>query len=464
MSRKFRPVLIAVVGLALPLLVVAIERGIETLGIAAAYKAKMLCSGIFVANRNAIDVLRELEYDDLAPLRFIKTTVDHSDARVYASAAGFIHRRAAYRPAGGCALVPRGTPIWRFQWEAVRDVPFTPREEIPLPSADSVYAGLDSVVARAFEEPDSTRLRRTQAVVVMQHGRIVAERYAPGISPETRLLGWSMTKSVMNALVGTLVRDGRISLDEPVRLPEWSAPGDPRRAITMRHLLHMTSGLRLNEVMNSLRSDVIRMLLANDDMAAFVASRDLIATPGSRWDYASGTTLIIARAIRSILDNDSVYARYPRDALFDRIGMSSAIIETDAAGTLVGSSLMYATARDWARFGQLYLNDGMWDGERILPDGWVEFTRHPAPADSNQSYGAHFWLSGPSEPGHPAGSPSERGLEAAGHEGQYLTILPSHDAVIVRLGRTRYGNAWNQATFVREVVARLNAFAGSAVK
>jgi CubicO group peptidase (beta-lactamase class C family) len=144
--------------------------------------------------------------------------------------------------------------------------------------------------------------------------------------------------------------------------------------------------------------------------------------------------------------------------------MSSAIIETDAAGTFVGSSLMYATARDWARFGQLYLNDGVWNGERILPEGWVQFTRDPAPADSNRAYGAHFWLGVPSDPGEPVRALTEGALQAAGHEGQYVTILPSHDAVIVRLGRTRYGDAWDQAAFVRDVIERLNESPATAVK
>lgn len=382
---------------------------------------------------------------------------------------GFVKRQAATRGATGCALVPRGLTRSEFRQASVRDdsALWGRKPSPPLLVAapdDSVRRALDDVVTRAFDEPDSAHRRRTQAVVVMQHGRIVAERYAPNITSDTRLLGWSMTKSVMNALVGILVRDGRLALDEPVRLPEWSGARDVRATITMRHLLHMSSGLRLNETMTSLRSDVIRMLLANDDMAGFVASRDLVAPPGSRWAYASGTSVIIARVIRNILANDTAYVRFPREALFDRVGMTSAVIETDAAGTFVGSSLMYATARDWARFGQLYLNDGTWNGERILPEGWVNFTRQPAPADSNRSYGAHFWLGVPSDPGKPVGVLSNGALQAAGHEGQYVTIIPSHDAVIVRLGRTRYGDAWDQAAFVHDVIAKLNASSETAVK
>ena len=458
--RPARPVVLLVAGVLLAGGVFAMERALETLGIAVAFKAKMLCSGVFLADRPSVDVLAELEIDDLAPLRFIRTRVDASEGAVRASALGLVKREAVSRGATGCSLVPRGMTHWELRRASVRDDSglWGRKPSPPLSTAppdDPVRLALEPVLARAFDEPDSMHLRRTRAIVVMQHGRIVGERYAPGITSDTRLLGWSMTKGVMNALVGILVRDGRLSLDTPVPMPAWSTPGDPRAAITMRHLLHMSSGLRLNEVMTSLRSDVIRMLLAEDDMAAFVASRDLVATPGSRWAYASGTSVIIARVIRNVLNNDTTYARFPREALFDRIGMSSAVIETDAAGTLVGSSLMYATARDWARFGQLYLDGGTWNGERILPEGWVDFTRLPAPADSNRSYGAHFWLGVPGEPGQPAGSLSAGALQAAGHEGQFLTILPSHDAVIARLGRTRYGDAWDHAAFIHAVLATL---------
>ena len=457
--RSGRPAILFIAGAAFAGGVFAIDRGLDTLGIAVAYKAKMLCSGLYVADRKPNDILAELEIDDLAPLRYISADVDHSEGVVTASVLGFVKRRAAYRGATGCALVPRGMPRTVFRRASVRDSTGR-RSSDELPSAppdDPIRLGLEPVLARAFEEPDSSHRRRTQAVVVMQHGRIVAERYAPDITSDTRLLGWSMTKSVMNALVGIMVRDGRMSLDAPVPIPEWQRAGDRRRVITLRQLLHMSSGLRLNEVMNSLRSDVIRMLLASDDMAAFAASRDLAAPPGTRWAYASGTSVIIARALRSVIGDDSAYARFPTEALFDRIGMSSAVMEMDGAGTFVGSSLMYATARDWARFGQLYLNDGLWNGARILPEGWIEFTRTPAPADSNHAYGAHFWLGVPTDPRAAVTALPAGALQAAGHEGQYVTIIPSHGVVIVRLGRTRYGEAWDQAAFVRDVVDVLNA-------
>lgn len=458
MRSAIRRSLLVLAGVALALSVFAMERGFDTLGIAVAYKAKMLCSGVFLTDRRHDHVLLEIERDDLAPLRFIRTSVDVSEGVVKASALGIVRRQAVSRGATGCAIVPRGMTRWEFQAASTRDpMGIWGRASAPaLPDAppdDSIRLALDAVLERAFAEPDSTKPRRTQAVVVMHKGRIVAERYAPGIAPETRLLGWSMTKSVMNALVGVLVLDGRLSLNGPVPLPAWRTPGDPRGAITLDHLLRMTSGLRFNEGMESTRSDVVRMLLANDDMAAFAASRELAAPPGTRWQYASGTSVLIASVIRNALNDDSAYVRFPREALFDRIGMSSAVIETDAAGTFVGSSLMYATARDWARFGLLYLNDGLWNGERILPDGWVGYTRTPTQA--NRGYGAHFWLGVPADPDDPVGALPDGALQAAGHEGQFITIVPSHDAVLVRLGRTRYGDTWDQAAFVQAVLAKL---------
>jgi CubicO group peptidase (beta-lactamase class C family) len=316
-------------------------------------------------------------------------------------------------------------------------------------------AALTAAVSRAFLEPNPQRRRRTLAVVVMHRGELVAEQYADGIGPETPLVGWSMTKSVMNALTGILVLDGRLALDAPFPIARWQASGDPRAAITLNHLLRMSSGLHFDEGMANPGSDVMRMLLTTGDMATFAANKDLEFAPGTRWQYSSGTTNIIAAGIRELMQDEAEYLRFPRRSLFDRIGMSSAVLETDAAGTFVGSSHLYATPRDWARFGQLYLQDGIWNGERVLPEGWVAYTTSPAPADEAQRYGAHFWLQVPEEyagtdPQLPSGT-----FHAAGHEAQFVTIVPSRDIVIVRLGRTRYADAWDHPAFVRDVLAAI---------
>lgn len=203
-------------------------------------------------------------------------------------------------------------------------------------------------------------------------------------------------------------------------------------------------------------ADVTYMLIGISDKATYAVHKELEATPGTKWHYSSGTSNIIARIIRNVLKDDREYLTFPRRALFDPIGMKGAVLETDASDTFVGSSFMYATARDWARFGTLYLRDGVWDGQRILPEGWVNYSRSPAPADARRHYGAHFWLDVPDEYRGTNGNLPADAFHAAGHEAQFVTMIPSRNAVIVRLGRTRYPDAWDHPAFVRDVLAALH--------
>lgn len=291
----------------------------------------------------------------------------------------------------------------------------------------------------------------------MHDGHVVYERYAPGIDGETALPGWPVTKSVTNALVGILVGRRLLALQGPVPIPEWNRAGDPRASITLGHLLQMSSGLAFDQGMTSPRSDVMRMLLGVGDSAMLPIQKDLTAAPGTDWRYSSGTTNILARVIRNVLPDDAHHLQFPQRALFNRVGMSSAVLETDASGTFVGSSYMYATARDWARFGTLYLQDGVWNGERVLPAGWVEYSTTPAPADLDKRYGAHFWLQIPDEY-RGSNQPLPVGTyHAVGHEGQFVTIVPNRRVVIVRLGHTRYPEAWDHSAFVSEVITALDA-------
>jgi CubicO group peptidase (beta-lactamase class C family) len=265
-----------------------------------------------------------------------------------------------------------------------------------------------------------------------------------------------MTKGVINALTGILVREGKLSVKDEAPVPEWQAPGDPRRHITLDHLLRMTSGLAFEEDYANPLKDVTFMLLATPDMAAYAASKPLVAEPGSQWHYSSGTTNILARILRGAVGGaDADYLAFPRQVLFDPIGMRSAVIELDTSGTFVGSSFMYATARDWARFGLLYLQDGMWKGVRVLPGGWVQYSRTPTPASPRGAYGAHFWLT--LRPGSRGSGDSGSALpadafHAVGHEGQFVTIIPSRNLVLVRLGLTQYRGAWDHGAFIRQVL------------
>jgi CubicO group peptidase (beta-lactamase class C family) len=435
--------------------------GTRLIAMGTAYTAKMVCSEVFVAGREPDAVLADLGVDDLAALRFIDASIDSVAKTATASLYGLAKSTVRYRDAVGCALATDAvTPA---SWEiSARKSPARanglhikdnqPVE--PVRSSNTANPRLAAVLDEAFAEPDPDHLRRTRAVVVWHAGRLVAERYAGDIGPATSLLGWSMTKSVMNALVGILVKDGRLALHTPVLAPAWRGAGDPRRQISLAHLLHMSSGLEFNEDMGEPLADVSRMLLREPDMAAFAANKSLEAEPGTRWQYASGTTNILAGLLRRVLGEEA-YRHFPRAALFDRLGMSRAVLEADASGTFVGSSFMYATAREWARFGLLYVQDGVWEDERLLPEGWVQYTRTPAPSDPQAAYGAHVWLRVPQAYRGGANALPEDAFHAVGHEGQFLTMVPSRHTVIVRLGKTRYPQAWQHDIFVSKVLAAL---------
>jgi CubicO group peptidase (beta-lactamase class C family) len=276
---------------------------------------------------------------------------------------------------------------------------------------------------------------------VVQGGKVVAERYQgqlehfdrppDPVTTETPLLSWSMAKSMLHAVVGILVGDGQLDLDAPADTPEWSSPDDARRAITLRHLLAMRDGLDfVEDYVDERVSDVIEMLFGagQDDVAHFAANRPLAAPPGERFNYSSGTSNIISSIVARKVGIAEKYAIFLRQRLFSRIGMQSATPEFDQAGTWVASSYVRATARDFARFGLLYLRDGVWDGTRLLPEGWVDYGRTIESIDPvDGPYGAHWW----GVAGDTVGT-----FRASGYEGQAIIICPSYDLVVVRLGKT----------------------------
>src|SRR4051812_7388809 len=402
-------------------------------GIGAAYKARVVCSLVFGGGRNADpSILDEVSADSYRLLRLFRCRVIPESRAVTASLWGFRPRTALFRAdADEVSAAAR--------W--------------PSAAASPV---LERIVASAFLEPDRSRLRRTRAIVVVQDGQIVAERYAPGFGDTTRFSGWSMTKSVLSALVGVLVAEGRLSLKDVELMPSWHRP-DPRAAIAVEDLLRMRSGLRFSEEYTNLTSDVIEMLFNQDDAAGYAASRPLIAPPGTEWSYSSGTTNILSAIVRRTV-GDADYPSWPRRALFAPLRMSSALMERDAAGTFVASSFMLATARDWGRFRQPYLQDGVWDGRRVLPEGWVSFSTTPTPQSPDGIYGAHWWLGLKPELG--GGTPAAARLPrdaffAVGHEGQVLTVIPSRRLVVVRLGLSIYIDAWNHAAFLSELLEAL---------
>jgi CubicO group peptidase (beta-lactamase class C family) len=268
----------------------------------------------------------------------------------------------------------------------------------------------------------------------------------------------------MNALVGILVKEGRIALHDPVPIREWRGERDLRGRITVEQLLHVTSGLEFKEDYTNPLADVTSMLLAVPDTAAYALAKRLEAEPGARWSYSSGTTNILAYAMRQLM-GETEYLEFPRRTLFDRLGMASAVLETYSAGTFVASSFMYATARDWARFGLLHLQDGIWQGQRILPEGWVKYLTTPVPAEPNQNYGGLWWLNRGKD--IPREKRSREGIApmdslpsdlyyAAGAMGQRVVVIPSYDLVIVRLGYSL--NTAFEARFEQVVAGILGAF------
>lgn len=298
-------------------------------------------------------------------------------------------------------------------------------------------AALEKLLDHAFARPDPDDLERTHAVVIVQHGAIVAERYAEGAGSDDTFRSWSMAKSITNTLVGILVRQGRLDIYQPIPVKEWGA-GDPRARITIDQMLRMVDGLRFREAEHlgggSVRyypaeeSDVIPMLFGagRKDVAGFAATLPYLADPESRWNYNSGASNLLARLVGETLGGgrDEMLA-FMRRELFDPLGMTSASPVFDEAGRFIGSSHCPCSARDFARFGSLYLRDGVWEGRRLLPEGWVDYSRTPSP-QSEGLYGAHFWV-----------IPGRLGIfHCSGAFGQRILIVPKLDLVVVRLGDT----------------------------
>lgn len=319
-----------------------------------------------------------------------------------------------------------------------RDLPW-PTEAWPRARLDPRVdrASLDALLDHAFADPEPDDLDRTHGVVIVHRGAIVAERYAHDTSPEDAFLSWSMAKSITNCLIGILVHQGKLDIAKPISVREWSAD-DPRSRITIDQLLRMVDGLRFREAEQlgggSVRyypeaeSDVIPMLFGHGkkDVAAFASTLPYQEEPEARWNYNSGATNLLARRVQETLgDSQAQMLAFMKRELFDPLGMKSADPKFDEAGHFVGSSHCYCSPRDFARFGYLYLRDGIWDGERVLPEGWVDYSRTPSP-QSEGIYGAHFWV-----------IPGSLGIfYCSGMGGQRILISPKLDLVVVRSGKT----------------------------
>ena len=438
--------------------------------IAAGYKASFLCSDLFnagvsQAQAEADDLTRI--YPDYREIVARLPAVVDRDARTVsvAFAPDMPPRVAAWRPLLGCAQLPIGAgPEAAAALPRLALAPPAGMDARPWPQGDARAEGrlsaaasrrLEAVAAAAFDSRTYGEGTETTAVLVVKDGRIVAERYRRGFDRHTPQRTWSAAKGITATLVGIAQRKGLLKLDAPAPIPEWRAPGDPRARITLANLLHMASGLYSGKAGN--RTDPL--YFGGAAVTETSTAMPLEAPPGKRWRYANNDTLLAVRALHAAVGDDQRFLAFPFRELFWKIGMTRTTPETDWRGDFVLSSQVWTTARDLARLGLLYLDDGVWNGERILPEGWARFVATPAPAQpvgnrTGAGYGAQFWLYGPNN-GLPEGT-----YAAEGSRGQLLFIVPAERLVVVRRGYDGVGPADSQfdgARFTAAVIAALRA-------
>ncbi|MCL1821755.1 MAG: beta-lactamase family protein [Prolixibacteraceae bacterium] len=412
------------------------------------YAAKNMASGIFVAGRT----LESLEKEDLnfSFIKYNKNTVDYQKKEV-TSRFLFWKSKAIYIEGFGCTLVRdftedeiKSRPYAIVAHENVN--PDTVAWPVGNLLVDTVPQGIDvAKLNRALDVvfADTAPMKGTFAVAVAYKNQLIAERYRDDLSADNLFLSWSVAKSFTNTLVGILAREGKISAEQLAPVDAWK--NDGRHDIKLINLLRMNSGLEWNEDYGS-NSDVNRMLFKKGDMALFAAGKNASELPDVHWYYTSGGTNIVCWLIRDAIGNDADYYAFPRRELFNKIGMRSAVFEVDASGTFAGSSYLYASMRDYVRYGLLYLNDGNWLGEQILPQGWVNMTVTPAKGSDN-GYGALFWLNkNKAYPDLPDDMYSCRG-----HDGQFIYIIPSKNLVVVRTGFSQKGS-FNSKAFMKSIV------------
>jgi CubicO group peptidase (beta-lactamase class C family) len=442
------------------------------LRVGANYSAKIVCSNVFLAGRDPEEVLRvDVQAPGIALLKAMRVSVDRARGVVRTGFLGFIgDGLAVARPGRGCTVVPDG------KLDSVAAAPalmaYVGPPEFPLtaspPWPDGTSVQTRPTVDHVLQD-DVLAGPGARALVVVDHGRIVGERYAPGFASTTPLLGWSMTKTVMAGVIGLLIKDGKLSLDQA---GFWTGH-DGRERIRLKDLLAMSSGLEWNEAYGAV-SDVTGMLYLQPDMAAFARSPPPAHPPGEAWLYSSGTAVILSRIAENARVQGAGKAKdfatainapdEPRDLasfinirLFGPIGMTTATIEQDEHGTLVGSSYMYATARDWARYAQFLLQDGVWRGQELLPAGYVAMMATPVPASHGQYGMGQTWLWGSDavtpgvNPDAAFGIPPDT-FWMSGHDGQSICIIKSRQLVIVRLGLTPYAVGYSPQPLVKAIL------------
>ncbi len=422
----------------LGILVFAVVYAWPRVPIMTAFAAKGMCSSVFLAGKDP----ERVNAEDLSffPISLAKCEIDYEEKSVTATVFGLAKRKAVFREGLGSVLVlDIPEEELRKQSFSIPDPGYS-QDTIPWPKGDvlpeSIAEGVDmeklvSIVDEAFDPPGVEPFKKTLAMAVVYNGNLIAEKYIEGYDEHTRFHGWSMTKSVTSALAGILAGKGELDVKAPANIPGWK--DDERGKITLENLLHMSSGLKWVENYFTI-SEATLMLMQSTNMVEYVASRPLEHSPGSYHYYSSGDANLVSGVLRNTIGDDRAYYELPYKSLMHRIGMLSTTFETDASGNFVSSSYSYGTTRDWARFGLLYQNDGVFAGDTILPVGWVDYTMQEAPASNTDGmYGVGFWLEDPDPEKNLSGLPDDV-FSANGFLGQRIFIIPSKKLVVVRMG------------------------------
>jgi CubicO group peptidase (beta-lactamase class C family) len=434
MSLK-RALVLGAAGLALLAVAAGVRFALTGIPSGTALAAKHLCSLVYVSRLDP-DFARAAYIDPFVqPLTsFLRVRYDDAARSVEATGFGVWRAHARFREGLGCTLVHGADDL--------QDVKLPPiaAAAVALDSAHRSAAFDEAALERAldevFSDPPGGPPRQTLAAVVLHQGRLVAERYAEGVDATTPLPGWSMAKSVVATLVGTLAYRGQFDVEASGALVEWRRSEDPRAAISMDQLLRMTSGLQITESQSGADPNS-EMLFLERDAAAYAAQRPLQAEPGEHWEYMSGNTVLATRVVMEKTGGSlASTVGFMRRELFGPLGMATAVMEPDQAGTPIGSSFMLASARDWARLGQLHLQRGVWRGRRVFAEGWVDYVTRHTPNSGDRNYGSGWWVN--SAPEGPRWESLPRDTYAAqGFQHQHIVVVPPHQLVVVRLGATR---------------------------
>lgn len=420
---------------------------VPRMSIVTGYVAKEVCSCTFVAERD--EARTKAEDVGYSPIKIASFSIDYENKTVNSHILFLASETAVYRPNLGCALV-HDLEIAEVQNQKFSRPLVIQDTTLPFPYGNYVADTLPSDINTQKLQTAMDfviQSKGTRAALVVYKGQIIAEKYAEGFHENSKHLGWSMSKSITNALFGIMVKKGIIKTDDSPNFANWD---DDRQNIKIEDLLQMNSGLEWVENYYDL-SNVTRMLFKQDDLGGYAASSKVEFKPAEYWEYSSGTSNILSEIMEQRIGNEQAYWIFPYMELFNKIGASSMILEADASGTYVGSSYSWGTARDWARLGELYINDGLWNEGRILPKGWVEYSTQPAEG-SDGIYGAQIWLNTTGK--YLEGCPKDL-YNFGGFNGQNVTMIPSKDLVIVRLGLDSIEKL-DYAEFVRKIVEAVN--------